>query len=150
LSHFYGIELKHGIAAGYPKVTLYKPGKRPKTHLVHRLLAQHFIDNPMNLPFVNHINGDTKDFRLENLEWVTEQENVQDGYTRGRVVWNKGKSLVDRTKMCEGCGNNFQYKKRVQRFCNNSCASKSAIELFKQGIITREHVTSSSRRQERK
>jgi hypothetical protein len=41
----------------------------------HQLLAQFFIPNPENKPFVNHINGCTQDNNLENLEWVTQQEN---------------------------------------------------------------------------
>lgn len=138
LSHFYRIPLKHGMASGYPRVRLYKPGGKAKTHLIHRLLAEIFIPNPASLPMVNHINGDTTDFSLVNLEWVDASYNVQDGYNRGRTVWNKGKALVDRSRACEGCGITFKYKKRVQRFCSNSCASKPPIELFKQCVLTRD------------
>lgn len=47
-----------------------------KHELVHRLLAQCFIPNPKNKPFVNHINGIRDDNRLENLEWCTNRENL--------------------------------------------------------------------------
>lgn len=41
----------------------------------HRLLAQAFIENPMGLPYVHHIDGNRLNNRLENLCWVTAHEN---------------------------------------------------------------------------
>lgn len=141
MSHFYGIILKHGMASGYPRVQLYRPGKKkPKSHLIHRLLAEHFISNPNQLPYVNHINGDTSDFRIANLEWVDASYNVQDGYNRGRVAPNKGTKAAHLIKACENCGDVYIAKRKVQRFCSNRCSARAriAIELFKQGVLMKE------------
>lgn len=64
---------------GYKEVALSKGGKT-KTVLLHRLIATHFVDNPKNLPCVNHINGIKSDNRIENLEWCTRSQNTKHAY----------------------------------------------------------------------
>ena len=49
---------------------------------VHRLVAEAFIPNPLSLPHVNHLNGDTEDNRVSNLEWVNRRENVAHGFNK--------------------------------------------------------------------
>jgi len=61
---------------GYKYVNLSKQGKY-KTHTVHRLLAEHYINNPENKKYVDHINRIRSDNRLENLRWATHTENNQ-------------------------------------------------------------------------
>lgn len=46
------------------------------TKYVHRIVAQAFIPNPDNLPTVDHINGDTTDNRVENLQWLSHKDNI--------------------------------------------------------------------------
>ena len=48
-----------------------------KNAMVHQIIATAFIPNPDNFETVNHINGDKRDNRAENLEWCTREENVK-------------------------------------------------------------------------
>lgn len=46
-----------------------------KKYRIHRLVAEIFIPNPDNKPFVDHIDGDRYNNRADNLRWVTSTEN---------------------------------------------------------------------------
>jgi hypothetical protein len=69
---------------GYLEVGLFGMGTR-RWFRIHRLVADAFIPKPLptydvddkEIPLeVNHINGNKKDNRVENLEWMTRSENV--------------------------------------------------------------------------
>ena len=64
-----GLNLK-----GYLYINLHKDGKK-KNYWIHRLVATHFIPNPLNLPEVNHKDGIKANCRKDNLEWCTSQDN---------------------------------------------------------------------------
>ena len=67
---------------GYERVSLYADNET-KLLGVHRIVAEAFIENPNNLPQVNHKNGDKADNRAENLEWVTNTQNIQHSIENG-------------------------------------------------------------------
>lgn len=60
---------------GYYTVGICTDDGKSKPFLVHRFVAEMFVPNPLNKPFVNHIDGDKKNNNVKNLEWVTESEN---------------------------------------------------------------------------
>lgn len=66
------------IKTGYLQVDLWKNRKRKK-YYVHRLVAQAFLENQLNLSDVNHINEVKTDNRLCNLEWMSHKENINYG-----------------------------------------------------------------------
>ena len=81
--------------SGYLLVGLIKNSKI-KTFRFHRLLAIHFIPNPLNLLCVNHIDSNKLNYSLNNLEWVTHRENVSHAALKKRktskypgISWSK-------------------------------------------------------------
>lgn len=59
---------------GYLVVNLRKD-HTSKVIPVHRLVAKAFIQNPDNLPTVNHKDGDKTNNKVDNLEWASYSEN---------------------------------------------------------------------------
>lgn len=63
-------------------VKLYKD-KIQHTLIVSRLVAKAFIPNPDNLATVNHIDGNTFNNKVENLEWMSNTDNIRHAYRTG-------------------------------------------------------------------
>ena len=60
--------------------------KIQKTLRIHRLVAELFIPNPLNLPQVNHLDGDKTNCTKSNLEWCTDSENKLHAYANGLMI----------------------------------------------------------------
>ena len=60
---------------GYKKIELTK-NKRKKSLKVHRLVAEAFLPNEENKPYVNHIDNNPLNNDVMNLEWCTQKENM--------------------------------------------------------------------------
>lgn len=66
-----------------------------KTFRVHRLVCLTFLENPENKPFVNHKDENRSNNKLENLEWMTNKENVNHSLNlNNRVKENKRSKIV--------------------------------------------------------
>jgi hypothetical protein len=65
----------HGSQGWYYKVKIHYDD-RVRNMRVHRLVAEAFLENPLNLPEVDHINHNRGDNRMQNLRWVTHKENM--------------------------------------------------------------------------
>ena len=60
---------------GYLIVPL-KRSQHRKNFYVHRLVAEHFVQNSNSYKYVNHKDYDTTNNRADNLEWCTQRENI--------------------------------------------------------------------------
>ena len=78
---------------GYKSVILYKNGI-VKTYLVHRLVAEAFIDNPDNLPEVNHKDECKTNNVVSNLEWCDRKYNQNYGTRTERVAEKLSKPVL--------------------------------------------------------
>jgi hypothetical protein len=65
---------------------------------VHRLVAESFIENPFDLPQINHKDGIKTNNHVSNLEWCTQKENMQHRMTVLNIKnWKKG----EESKFCK-------------------------------------------------
>lgn len=79
IRHGAHIMKQHEDHKGYLRVKFGRKACRR----VHRVVAIAFIDNPDGKPQVNHIDGNKKNNRADNLEWVTQSENMRHAYEHG-------------------------------------------------------------------
>lgn len=94
------------------RVNLYIDKKATGFYL-HRLIAMTFIPNPNNLEEVNHIDGNPYNNRVDNLEWMTREENMrhffehrekyEGKHTKGVVLCNKSNEILQRYKCIDDC-----------------------------------------------
>ena len=74
---------------GYHRIMLAVPTK--SRYLVHRLVAEHFIDNTENYPVVNHLDNNPSNNHYTNLEWTTYSGNLQHAQDQGRLYESQSK-----------------------------------------------------------
>lgn len=81
--------LKPSMVQGkYSQVILCKNGTT-KAFRVHRLVADAFIPNPENKPFIDHIDTNPSNNHVANLRWVTVFENANNPLTRKHISDSK-------------------------------------------------------------
>ncbi len=87
---FLKIEICKKNNTNYNRVSLSRNGKVSKFQ-VHRLVAKAFIDNNENKPYVNHIDNNGSNNRIDNLEWCTHKENMLHAQRQGRLFKSQSK-----------------------------------------------------------
>ena len=70
---------------GYKYYRLSKNNKK-KMFYAHRLVAEAFLDNPNNLPVVNHKDGNKLNNNVDNLEWVFQTDNIKHAYQTNLIA----------------------------------------------------------------
>jgi hypothetical protein len=73
---------------GYRYITL-SVNSVSKNYYVHILTATHFCNNPLNLPEVNHLDGNKANNYYRNLEWTTKKGNMQHAKEIGLLIEGK-------------------------------------------------------------
>lgn len=91
------LKLSESKGTGYIVVNIRVRGERQPVY-VHRLVAEAFIDNPNDLPEVNHKDGNKHNNIYTNLEWVTGQQNKDHAKATGLI---KIGSQLKRAKLTE-------------------------------------------------
>lgn len=82
---------------GYKQVAIQENNKKYYLY-VHRLVAEAFIDNPNNYPYVNHKDEIKTNNNVENLEWCTPKYNANYGTCKERMGLAHQKKVKQYTK----------------------------------------------------
>lgn len=121
--------LKTSIVTGYYRVWLRGTDSTYKQYLVHRVVAMTYIPNPDNKEQVNHIDGVKTNNSVNNLEWVSRQENMVHAFATG-LNSNKG----------EDNGKARLTESQVLEIYDHCLAGKSNKEIAKIYEINVNHV----------
>ena len=108
--------LKPDLVKGYFRVSLSKDNFQ-KRFLVHRLVAKYFLENKLNKPCVNHIDGNKMNNVVDNLEWCTYSENERHSYKVLNKVNNNRKLTINQVlDIKENCVKNKNTKHFMDRY----------------------------------
>ena len=136
-----GIVLKQtATSRGYLCVSIHKDGKQ-RVVRSHDLIAKTFLPNPENKTQVNHIDGNKKNNKVENLEWVTPRENLlhafKNGLNPGGRPWagKKGKDHIRSIPiiMCSPSGEELREFDSLTLAADYLCISSTHISQCAKG-----------------
>ena len=104
---------------GYQRVGLYIGNYKTKTIKVHRLIAETFIENPLNKKDVNHIDGKKSNNSVSNLEWCTRSENIKHAFNNGlKIISDKQKERFSKMVKSQTGSKNPASRKIINTLTN--------------------------------
>lgn len=137
-----------------------------KVYRRSRIIAGLFIQNTENKPFVDHINTNRTDDRVENLRWVTAKENSNNPITlekyhnresnrKGVKLTEETKSLISHSRKGKCCGASHPKAKKVTQLAENGdvifvfdCITSAAKSLSEDRNL-RAHISKCCRGKEK-
>jgi hypothetical protein len=128
--------IRFTVRSGYYNVNLRKQGQRVGKQ-IHRLVAETFLPNPLNLPIVNHKDNNPKNNCVKNLEWCTQKHNV---------IWSKTKMCKPKKIMHSSTKEKYIYKRgKKYRVCISRFNVDKTFGLLKDAISFRNQVIESEK-----
>ncbi len=122
------------------RARIYLPiiDNKNKGFYLHRIVAEHFLENPNHLPEVNHKNGDFYDNRACNLEWISKIDNMNHAvdnklikrFTRRVRVFNKKTNQEQLFDSITECAKHLQCSKgTISRQCNGTISQQCKVKI---------------------
>lgn len=109
--------LKPSLRRGYLFVTLSKNGQKKGVN-IHKIVADHFLENIFNYPQIDHIDGDKENNNVENLRWVTAKQNSNNKNSPNTFLGkkiNKGGKIVLQFDLDDNLINEWVTTMEIQR-----------------------------------
>jgi hypothetical protein len=129
--------LKPSISGGYYKTMLQSDEKKYKSWNVHKFVCLAFLEKVEGKKHINHKDGNKLNNLIENLEWCTNQENIQHAYDNGLIKPKVG-SLNGMAKLNESQvreirlhaknnGRNYGRKMLAEKYKVSECTIKEVV-----------------------
>ena len=107
---------------------------KSRGYYLHRIVADHFISNPDNLPEVNHKDGNFYNNRADNLEWISKNDNMRHAvennlikrFKRKIIVKNKINGEITHYDSLTECASSLGYSNST---ISNTCSGKRVDSL---------------------
>ncbi|WCS68700.1 hypothetical protein Goe19_00580 [Bacillus phage vB_BsuM-Goe19] len=118
---------------GYCAIKLTGENKKRKTKYIHRLVCEAFLGIEEGKE-PNHIDGNKKNNRLDNLEWVDHSTNIMHAFETGLIKSYKPKSFIE----CDQCSKPFKPLNSTAKYCSPTCsatASRKVVRPTKQTLL---------------
>ena len=127
--------LKPGLNnTGYFIVNLFINNKS-KIYKIHRLIAIHFVPNPVNKPQVNHKDGNKLNNHVDNLEWCTRSENMKHAWKNG-LCENVRKKAIK-----QGSMNGKEYLSKKVQCIETGIVYESGIQAERKTGINNSNIS---------